>query len=141
MKCLRNSKHTRYSTVCLDCLETLNKHPVEPNLDDLEPELRALFVSLKAATRGVDGCWFPPQSRFKLRDRILRAENLYYAFYKADINNELLKTTCANKNCVNPAHKKSRREKPTLNKTVTSGFNRKRTDFTEIPDAQWLREA
>lgn len=140
MKCLRNKNHTEFTIVCLACVQCIDKHAVEPNLSNLEPEIRALFVALKATTREIDGCWFSTQTRYKLKDRHIKAENLYYALYKADISNNVLKTLCQNKSCVNPSHKKSRYEKPTLNKTVTSGFNRKKLDFTKIPDAQWLRE-
>jgi hypothetical protein len=140
MKCLRNKKHADFTVVCLDCVQSINRTAVEPDLNSLEPEIRALFVAIKTATQEVSGCWLSPQTRYKVNNRYVRAENLYYALYKADINNSILKTTCGNKECVNPSHKKSRYEKPSLNKTVTSGFNRKRTDFTKIPDAQWLRE-
>ncbi len=141
MKCLKNKKHAEFTLVCTECIKSLNKSVTDPNLNDLEPEIRALFVALKSTTRESEGCWFSTQTKYKIRSRYVKAESLYYALYKADIGNSVLKTTCENKNCVNPNHKKSRYEQTSLNKTVTTGFNRKKTDLTKISDAQWLREA
>jgi hypothetical protein len=140
VKCLRNKAHPEFDVVCLACVADINKPATEPNLSDLEPAIRAFFVALKSSTRDSNGCWFSDRSRYKINNRYIKAENLYYALYKADINNKILKTTCGDKDCVNPSHKKSRYEQPTIKKTVTSGYNRKRTDFTKISDAQWLRE-
>lgn len=141
MKCVKNKNHTGFTTVCLACVNEINKPASEPRLADMEPELRALFLSLQSTTRVSGDCWYVDRQRVKVNNRSFKAENLFYAFYKGDIANAILKSICADKTCVNPAHKRSRFEKPTINKTVTSGFNRRKVDFTKIPDAQWLREA
>lgn len=141
MKCVKNKNHTGFTTICPTCVNEINKPTSEPCLADMEPELRALFMSMKSSKRVIGNCWYVDRHKIKVKNRTFKVENLFYAFYKGDIANAVLKPICADKNCVNPAHRRSRFEKTTINKVVTSGFNRRKVDFTKIPDAQWLREA
>lgn len=110
MKCIRNRNHKKASEVCQECLRELNQGPRQPDIRDLEPDLRALFSQLTLQNRDLSDCWPTSYSRLKLFNKNLKIQNVYYAFYKADLGDEPLKKICNSVNCTNPAHYKSKYE-------------------------------
>ena len=110
MKCIRNRNHKKTSEVCQECLRELSQGPRQPDIRDLEPDLRALFSQLTLQNRDLSDCWPTSYSRLKLFNKNLKIQNVYYAFYKADLGGEPLKKICNSVNCTNPAHYKSKYE-------------------------------
>lgn len=113
MKCIRNKNHKKTEKVCQECLKQIHLEPRQPDVRDLEPDLRALFSQLTLQNRDLADCWPTSYTRLKIFGEYIKIENLYYAFYKADINNEPLKKLCNTSNCINPSHYRSSYE-PTL---------------------------
>lgn len=105
----------------------------------LDAELRALFTQLTLQNRDLYTCWKSSYTKLRVLDRQLKIENVYYAFYKADIGNMTLKRICGTPGCVNPAHHKSKYESPHITKKVRSGFNNKLRSLDELSVAEWLR--
>ena len=122
MKCIRNKNHQKTTDVCDECLKELYLGPREPNLLDLEPDLRALFSQLTLQNRDLAVCWPTSFTRLKLFDRYVKIENVYYAFYKADLHNKPLKKLCVTTNCINPAHYSSSYEPPLRAKYASSAL-------------------
>ena len=69
----------------------------------------------------------------------MKIENVYYAFFKADIGNNTLKRTCGTIGCVNPYHHRSRFEVSNIRQKVKSGFNNKLKSIEDLSNAEWLR--
>lgn len=139
MTCIKNHAHKKHGTVCEDCLKTIDDPPYEPDLNQITPELRALFTQLTLQHRDLSECWKSPFSSLTIEGKKLRVENVLYAFYKGDIGNFKLKRICRTVGCVNPAHHRSRFESPDIFKSVRVGFRREHKDINEISDTQWLR--
>jgi hypothetical protein len=112
MKCIRNKNHAKTSEICQECLKELHFGPRQPDVRDLEPDLRALFSQLTLQNRDLADCWSTSYSRLKIFEKYLKIQNVYYAFYKADLANEPLRKLCITQNCVNPAHYTSKYEPP-----------------------------
>lgn len=140
MSCIRNLNHNKTDTVCADCLKTIDNPPCEPDLNQISPELRALFTQLTAQHRDLTECWKSRYEFIRIKGRKLRVENMIYAFYKGDIGNFRLKRICNTVDCVNPAHHRSRFESPDVFKSVRTGFNRKHTKLSDLSDTQWLQQ-
>lgn len=138
--CLRNRNHVKTDTVCEECLKTINNFACEPQLQDVEPEFRALFTQLTAQNRDLYTCWKSSYKTITVLGKRLNIENVYYNFFKGDIGNFSLKRICGTIGCVNPAHHKSRFEAETIKKKVQSGFNRKLKNMNELSTAEWLRQ-
>jgi hypothetical protein len=126
--------------VCQDCLKTIDAPPCEPDLNQITPELRALFTQLTLQNRDLSDCWKSTYKQITVNKKLLRIENVLYAFYKGDIGNFKLKRICQTMGCVNPAHYRSRFESPDVFKSVRIGFNRKMTKLTDLSDSQWLQQ-
>lgn len=139
MICLRNREHKKLDTVCADCLKTIDEPPCEPDLNKIEPELRALFTQLTLQNRDLATCWKSDHNHVVVNRKKLRIENVLYAFYKGDIGNFKLKRICQTIDCVNPAHHRSRFESPDVFKSVRTGFNRKLIKLSDLSEAEWLR--
>lgn len=140
MICLHNKEHTKTGTVCEECLKHINKPALKPRLEDIESELRAIFSELTAHNDDLNTCWRTPYKTITVFGKRLNIENVYYAFYKADVGNFALKRTCGTIGCVNPAHHKSRFEAEKVKTKVRSGFNRKLKYGSELSTAEWLRQ-
>lgn len=140
MTCIRNKNHIKTDTVCAECLKNIDDPPCEPDLNQISPELRALFTQLTFQNRDLSECWKSSFKTVTINKKRLRIENVLYAFFKADIGNFKLKRICSTLNCVNPAHHRSRFESPDVFKSVRTGFNRKFINITELSDSQWLRQ-
>jgi hypothetical protein len=138
--CIRNQNHKKTESVCADCLKTINNPPEEPDLNDINPELRAIFLHLTCKDKNLANCWESNQIYLTIEKKRLRIENILYAFYKGDVGNYSLKRICGTVGCVNPAHHRSRFESPDIFKSVRTGFNRKTTTWDKLSDAQWLRQ-
>ena len=82
MSCIRNLNHNKTDTVCADCLKTIDDPPCEPDLNQISPELRALFTQLTAQHRDLTECWKSRYEFIRIKGRKLRVENMIYAFYK-----------------------------------------------------------
>jgi len=126
--------------VCEDCLKTIDEPPCKPDLNQMSPELRALFVQLTAQHHDLTECWRSSYTNIHIKNRKLRIQNLLYAFYKGDIGNFKLKRICNTIDCVNPAHHRSRFESPNVFKSVRAGFQRKITKLADLSDSQWLQQ-
>ena len=140
MNCIRNKNHIKTDTVCPECLKTIDDPPCEPDLNQISPELRALFTQLTLQNRDLADCWKSTYKTLTVNKKRLRIENVLYAFYKADIGNFRLKRICHTLGCVNPAHYRSRFESPDVFKSVRTGFNRKLVKVTDLSDSQWLQQ-
>jgi hypothetical protein len=139
MSCIKNKNHKKLDTVCEDCLKEIDNPPYEPDLNQLEPELRALFTQLTLQNKDLSECWKSKLETVVVNKKRLRVENVLYAFYKGDIGNYKLKRICRTVGCVNPAHHRSRFESPDIFKSVRVGYNRKHTDIKNVSDAVWFR--
>ena len=139
MTCFRNQNHNKKGTVCEDCLKELTWEAVEPDLNEIDPELRALFTQLTIQNRDITKCWKSSYKTLRVKDKTLNIENILYAFYKADIGNFALKRICPTVGCVNPAHHRSRFEAPNITKKVRTGFSRTLKEITELTDDEWRR--
>jgi len=139
MICLRNKDHNKTDTVCSECLNAINESASKPQIQDLEPELRALFSQLIEDNDDLSVCWKSSYKHLVVLGKKLNIENVYYGFYKADIGNFALKRTCGTIGCVNPSHHRSRFEADMIRTQVRSGFNRKLKDLAELSTAEWLR--
>jgi hypothetical protein len=137
--CIRNKNHNKNDTVCEDCLKEIDNPPYEPDLNQISPELRALFTQLTLQNKDLSECWKTEFKTLTINKKRLRIENILYAFYKGDIGNYKLKRICQTIGCVNPAHHRSRFESPDIFKSVRTGFNREHKQLSELPDAVWLR--
>lgn len=126
--------------MCQDCLKTIDDPPCEPDLNQVSSELRALFTQLTLQNRDLSDCWKSNYKQITVNKKLLRIENVLYAFYKGDIGNFKLKRICQTIGCVNPAHYRSRFESPDVFKSVRVGFNRKTTKLTDLSDSQWLQQ-
>lgn len=140
MTCIRNKNHIKTDTVCEECLKTIDEPPCEPDLNQVSPELRALFTQLTLQNRELSDCWRSAHTFITINKKRLRIENVLYAFYKADIGNFHLKRICYTIGCVNPAHHRSRFESPDVFKSVRTGFNRRLTKMSDLSDSQWLQQ-
>jgi hypothetical protein len=138
--CIRNKLHNKTDTVCADCLKTIDDPPFEPDLNQISPELRALFSQLTLQNRDLADCWKSGYTQLTINKKKMRIENVMYAFYKSDIGNFKLKRICRTVGCVNPAHHRSRFESPDIFKSVRIGYTRRTTPITELSDAQWLQQ-
>lgn len=139
MSCIRNKNHKKSDTVCEDCLKEIDNPPYEPDLNQLEPELRALFTQLTLQNKDLSECWKSEIETVVINKKKLRVENILYAFYKGDIGNYKLKRICRTVGCVNPAHHRSRFESLDIFKSVRVGYNRKHMDIKNVSDAVWFR--
>jgi hypothetical protein len=139
VSCIRNKNHNKLGTVCEDCLKEIDNPPYEPDLNQVSPELRALFTQLTLQNKDLSECWKSELKTLVVNKKRLRIENVLYAFYKADIGNFKLKRICGTLNCINPAHHRSRFESPDIFKSVRVGYNRKHTDIKNVSDAVWFR--
>lgn len=126
--------------MCSECLKNIDEPPCEPDLNQISPELRALFTQLTLQNRDLADCWKSNYTTITVNKKRLRVENVLYAFYKADIGNFKLKRICMTIGCVNPAHHRSRFESPDVFKSVRTGFNRKLTKVSDLSDSQWLQQ-
>ena len=140
MTCIRNRFHNKTDTVCADCLKEIDDPPFEPDLNQITPELRALFSQLTLQNRDLADCWKSNYTTLTINKKKMRIENVLYAFYKADIGNFKLKRICRTIGCVNPAHHRSRFESSDIFKSVRIGYTRKTTPISDLSDAQWLRQ-
>ena len=57
MSCIRNKNHNKLGTVCEDCLKEIDNPPYEPDLNQVSPELRALFTQLTLQNKDLSECW------------------------------------------------------------------------------------
>lgn len=140
MICIRNRFHNKTDTVCQDCLKTIDEPPCEPDLNQISPELRALFTQLTVQNSDLSKCWRSLYTNIHIKNKKLRVENMLYAFYKGDVGNFKLKRICNTIGCVNPAHHRSRFESPDIFKSVRAGFQRKRIEFSDLSESQWLQQ-
>ena len=138
--CIRNKNHAESSGVCVECLGEIITEPREPDLNQISPELRALFTQISLQNRDTCKCWKTSLKEVTIKNRKLSIENVYYAFYKADIGNAPLKKICRNPQCVNPGHLKSQHEPPGIEKHTRSGFSRKKTLSKDLSPAEWLKQ-
>jgi len=138
--CLRNKDHLNTDTVCQQCLESINEGASEPDLNQISPDLRALFTQLTLQNRDMCKCWKTEYKTITIQGKKINIENIFYGFYKADIGNFCVKRICGTIGCVNPAHLRSRFEQPAISKTVRSGFNRKNTKLSDLSDSDWLKQ-
>lgn len=139
MTCIKHKLHNKIDTVCVECLETIDADPVFPCLDDIEPELRPLLAQLTLQNQDLCKCWKSAYETLTIKSKRLKIENVYYAFFKADIGNSTLKRTCGTIGCVNPYHHRSRFERSDIIKRVRSGFNNKLKFVGDISNEEWLR--
>jgi len=138
--CLRDKNHVKTDNLCQKCLETINDGPSEPELQQLAPELRAIFSQLVSEIKDFDECWTTSHTHLFVQGKKLKIENIFYGFFKADIGNFCVKRICGTIGCVNPAHLKSRFEQPAISKKVRAGFKRKNTDIKDLSDSDWLKQ-
>ena len=131
--CLRNKDHIKIETVCAECYKNINENASKPDLNQLSPHLRGLFLQLTQQKTDFDKCWSTNYKNINI-------EGNYYGFYKADIGNFCLKRICGTIGCVNPAHLKSRFEQPNITKTIRAGFTRKPTKIADLTDSEWLKQ-
>ena len=80
--CFRNKNHTSGETVCPECRKNLNNEASAPLLQDLEPDLRALFSQLTTQNKDLTKCWFSQLSHLTIKNRKYSIENVYYNFFK-----------------------------------------------------------
>jgi hypothetical protein len=125
--------------ICPKCLKTIDEPVIFPDLNKIEPELRALLSQLTVQKSDLTKCWKSNYKNLKIKNKNLKIENIYYAFFKGDIGNSPLKKTCATTGCVNPTHHVSRFETPLIIKTTRVGFSKKITSLTDLSDTEWLR--
>jgi hypothetical protein len=137
--CIKNKTHIKTDTVCFDCLLDIDADPIFPCLDDVEPELRPLLAQLTLQNQDIDKCWKSAYDTLTVSGKKLKIENVYYAFFKADVGNSSLKRTCGTIGCVNPYHHRSRFERSDITKRVRSGFNNKLKFIKDISNEEWLR--
>lgn len=139
MTCIKNQKHIKTDTVCADCIKQFSTEPVYPDLNKINPELRAVLTQLTVQNTDLNTCWKSSYTHLKIFDKRLKIENVYYAFFKADIGNSTLKRQCGTIGCVNPYHHVSRFDPTDINQYVRTGFNRTLKKIQEIPTGDWLR--
>lgn len=139
MICLKNELHQKTDTVCAECLKEIDADPVFPCLDKVEPSLRALLTQLTLQNQDLYNCWKSGYTHLTVNGKKLKIENVYYAFFKADIGNNTLKRTCGTIGCVNPYHHRSRFEASDIKQKVRSGFNNKLKFIEDVSNAEWLR--
>ena len=139
MKCIKNENHTKTSAVCEECLKTIDDKLYYPDLNKVDPELRPLLTQLTVQNTDLCDCWKSSFTTLTIYGKRLRIENVYYAFFKADIGNFRLKRICNTIGCVNPNHHVSRFETPMITKKVRTGFNRKFVELKDLTDDQWRR--
>jgi len=138
--CFRNKNHPSNQTVCPYCEESLNGDATSPRLEDLDPDLRALFAQLTTENKDLTKCWSSQYTHLTIKKKRYRIENIYYNFFKGDQGNFALKRKCGTIGCVNPAHHRSRFERDDIKTTIRYGFNRKTTTLQDLSDAQWLKQ-
>lgn len=138
--CLKNTSHIKNDTVCRDCLKTIDDPVFFPDLNKVEPELRALVTQLTIQERDLCKCWKSSYKHLTINGKKLKIENVYYAFFKGDIGNHTLKRICGTIGCVNPCHHVSRFETPLITNKTRVGLNKKLTSVDELSDTQWLRQ-
>ena len=138
--CLRNKSHQKRDTVCQDCLLTVDDPVFFPDLNQIDPELRALLTQLTVQERDLVKCWKSSFKHLTINGKKLKIENVYYGFFKADIGNHALKRICGTIGCVNPCHHVSRFETPLITKKTRAGLNKKLMSADELSDTQWLRQ-
>jgi hypothetical protein len=138
--CLKNTSHVKHDTVCQDCLKTIDDPVFFPDLNKIEPELRALVTQLTIQERDMCKCWKSSYKHLKINGKKLKIENVYYAFFKGDIGNHTLKRICGTIGCVNPCHHVSRFETPLITNKTRAGLNKKLIPLEELSDTQWLRQ-
>lgn len=139
MTCIKHKLHNKKDTVCLECLNTIDAAPVFPCFDDIKPELRPLLAQLTLQNQDLYICWKSAYKTLTIEGKKLKIENVYYAFFKADIGNNTLKRKCGTIGCVNPYHHRSRFETTDIMQKVRSGFNNKLKPVKEISNAEWMR--
>lgn len=139
MSCLHNKNHVKTNEVCQDCLKSINNQLTYPDLNQIDPEFRALVTQLTLQNTEFTKCWKTAYKTVTIKGKRWPIKNAVYAFFKADIGTHVLKNTCRRPDCVNPAHLLSRFEQPQIVKKVRSGFNRKFKDAHALTDAEWLR--
>ena len=138
--CFRNKAHTFTETVCPFCRENLHFAATTPPIEDLEPDLRAIFAQLTNENKDLTKCWSSPYTYITIRKRKYRIENVYYNFFKGDQGNFALRRKCGTIGCVNPDHHRSRFERDDIKTTIRHGFNRKTPALEDLSDAEWLRQ-
>jgi hypothetical protein len=139
MSCIKKESHKKTDTVCSECLKEIDLEPVFPCIDDIKPELRAVLAQLTLQNQDLYTCWKSAFTHLRLEGKRLKIENVYYAFFKADIGNNTLKRTCCTIGCVNPYHRRSRFEASDIRQRVKSGFNNKLKFVEDVSNAEWER--
>lgn len=139
MKCIHNEKHIKTETICQECLKNIDDEVLFPDLNKIDPELRPLLTQLTVQNTDLCACWKSSYTTLTIYGKRLKIENVYYAFFKADVGNFRLKRICGTPACVNPNHLVSRFETPAIKKKVRAGFNRKFKDLGDLTDDQWCR--
>lgn len=137
--CLRDKSHIKTQTVCQDCLLTIDDPVFFPDLNKIEPGLRALLTQLTVQETDLCKCWKSGYKTLKIEGKNMKIENIYYAFFKGDVGNHTLKRICGTIGCVNPCHHVSRFETPLITKKTRVGLNKKLTSIQDLSDTQWLR--
>jgi hypothetical protein len=138
--CLHNKVHTKNKDYCETCANNLKEPAVEITSDHIPVEFRALFLAIisEITEDKETKCWrIKNINKSKIKGYAIK--NIIYAFYKGDIGNKVLKNTCGFKDCLNPAHIKSRFEPDQITKRVRVGFSRKYVKISDLTDDQWLR--
>lgn len=139
MNCIKDDSHKKTDTVCAECLKEFNTEPTFPDLNKINPELRALLTQLTVQNPDLNKCWKSSYSNLTVLNKRLKIENVYYAFFKADIGNSTLKRQCGTIGCVNPYHHVSRFDPTDINQYVRTGFNRTLKNIQDLPTGDWLR--
>jgi hypothetical protein len=137
--CIRNDSHKKTDTVCAECLKEFSTEPSFPDLNKINPELRAVLTQLTVQNTDLNKCWKSSYSNLTVLNRRLKIENVYYAFFKADIGNSTLKRKCGTIGCVNPYHHVSRFDPTDINQYIRAGFNRTLKNIQDLPTGDWLR--
>jgi len=139
VNCIRDDSHKKTDTVCAECLKEFSTEPSFPDLNKINPELRALLTQLTVQNTDLNKCWKSSYSNLTVLNRRLKIENVYYAFFKADIGNSTLKRKCGTIGCVNPYHHISRFDPTDINQYIRTGFNRTLKNIQDLPTGDWLR--
>lgn len=139
MNCIKNEKHIKTDSVCAECIKEFSTEPIFPDLNKINPELRALLTQLTVQNTDLNKCWKSAFSHLTVFNKRLRIENVYYAFFKADVGNSTLKRKCGTIGCVNPYHHVSRFDPTDIKHYVRSGFNKTFKNIQNISTGEWLR--
>ena len=138
--CLHDKAHVKKKDFCEECAKNLNQQTQLFGIDSVPTEFRALYLTVSSSinAKSDTDCWFL-NNAIKNKINGYKIKNLMYGFYKGDIGNKVLKTTCNNPECLNPYHMKSRFEPDQITKRVRVGFSRKYIQIADLTYDQWLR--